>query len=33
MNLSAYVDREQDSQLLEALHRLQRGDVMHSKAK
>lgn len=33
MNLSAYVDREQDAQLLEALHRLQRGDVMHSKAK
>jgi len=33
MNLSAYVDREQDAQLLEALNRLQRGDVMHSKAK
>ena len=33
MNLSAYVDREQDAQLLEALSRLQRGDVMHSKAK
>ena len=33
MNLSAYVDREQDAQLLEALNRLQRGDVMHSKAR
>jgi carboxyl-terminal processing protease len=32
MNLSAHVDREQDSQLLEALNRLHRGNVMHSKA-
>jgi len=32
MSLSGFVDREQDSQLLEALNRLQRGDVMHSKA-
>jgi carboxyl-terminal processing protease len=33
MSLSAFVDREHDAQLLEALNRLQRGDVMHSKAK
>jgi carboxyl-terminal processing protease len=33
MSLSGFVDREKDAQLLEALHRLQRGDVMHSKAK
>ncbi len=33
MNLSGFVDREQDAQLLEALHRLRRGDVMHSNAK
>ena len=33
MSLSGFVDRENDAQLLEALHRLQRGDVMHSKAK
>jgi len=32
MNLSAYVDREQDAQLLTAIDRLQRGNVMHSKA-
>jgi carboxyl-terminal processing protease len=32
MSLSGFVDREQDAQLLEALNRLQRGDVMHSKA-
>jgi carboxyl-terminal processing protease len=33
MSLSGFVDRENDAQLLEALQRLQRGDVMHSKAK
>ena len=32
MSLSGFVDREHDAQLLEALNRLQRGDVMHSKA-
>ncbi len=32
LNLSAYVDREQDVQLQEALDRLQRGNVMHSNA-
>ncbi len=32
LNLSAYVDREQDAQLQEALDRLQRGNVMHSNA-
>jgi len=32
MNLDAYVDREQDAQLLTAIDRLQRGNVMHSKA-
>ena len=32
MSLSAHVDREQDSQLQEAVDRLQRGNVMHSKA-
>jgi carboxyl-terminal processing protease len=32
MSLNAFVDREHDAQLLEALNRLQRGDVMHSKA-
>ena len=32
MSLSGFVDREEDAQLLEALNRLQRGDVMHSKA-
>ena len=32
MSLSGFVDREQDAQLLEALNRLQRGDVMHSNA-
>jgi carboxyl-terminal processing protease len=32
MNLGAHVDREQDSQLEEALNRLHRGNVMHSKA-
>ena len=32
MSLSGFVDREQDAQLLEGLNRLQRGDVMHSKA-
>ena len=33
MSLNGFVDRENDAQLLEALHRLQRGDVMHSKAR
>jgi carboxyl-terminal processing protease len=32
MNLSAHVDHEQDTQLEEALNRLHRGNVMHSKA-
>ena len=32
MSLSAHVDREQDVQLQEALERLKRGNVMHSKA-
>ena len=32
MNLSAHVDRELDTQLEEALNRLHRGNVMHSKA-
>jgi len=32
MSLNGFVDREHDAQLLEALNRLQRGDVMHSKA-
>jgi carboxyl-terminal processing protease len=32
MSLNGFVDRERDAQLLEALNRLQRGDVMHSKA-
>lgn len=32
-SLSSHVDREHDAQLQEALDRLQRGNVMHSKAK
>ena len=32
MSLSAHVDREQDVQLQEAVDRLRRGNVMHSKA-
>ena len=32
MSLNGFVDREHDAQLLEAMNRLQRGDVMHSKA-
>ena len=32
MSLSAYVDTEEDAQLLEAVERIQRGNVMHSKA-
>ena len=32
MSLNAHVDREQDVQLQEAVDRLRRGDVMHSKA-
>jgi len=32
-SLVGHVDREQDAQLQEAMDRLQRGDVMHSKAK
>jgi carboxyl-terminal processing protease len=32
-SLIGHVDRERDAQLQEAMHRLQRGNVMHSKAK
>jgi carboxyl-terminal processing protease len=33
LSLSSHVDRERDIQLQEAIDRLQRGNVMHSKAK